>query len=200
MKRYNEFVKWILNHTWAILVSYIISMIALLLIHDAFGFSMENDGTYLSNATMHIGSGFLLALGTGFLQRELLKKHFRVSYFWVMSLILGFVVAEMVAGIVLWKLEIYRGLINIFNTDVHFPESMIFAFAGLVAGVLQFRLLKPYYKKRIYWIMASALGWAFFILSTYLSLFALIIGAIFYGALSGLALYTLMEFKNVENT
>jgi hypothetical protein len=32
-------------------------MIVLLFIHDAFGFSMNDDGTYLSNAMMHIGNG-----------------------------------------------------------------------------------------------------------------------------------------------
>ncbi|HRY32696.1 MAG TPA: hypothetical protein P5531_06985 [Bacteroidales bacterium] len=195
MKSLNDYSKWALNHTWIILFSYFISMIVLLFIHDAFGFSMADDGTYLSNAVMHIGSGFVLALGTGIMQRELLKKHIRISSFWVVSLIIGFVVAEITAGIVLWKLEIYRGLINIFNTDVHFPESLIFALAGLIAGIIQFRLLKPYYNNRFYWIIASAMGWALLILSTYISPFALILGAMLYGAITGLAFYRIMESK-----
>lgn len=195
MKEFKDYAKWTLHHTWVILVSYLISMIVLLFIHGFWGFSMAENGTYLSNAMMHIGSGFVLASGTGILQRELLKKHIRVSFFWVVSLIIGFVAAEFVAGIVLWKLEIFRGLINIFNTNVHYPESLIFALAGLFTGIIQFRLLKPYYKKRFYWIITSTMGWAFFILSTYISPFALILGAMLYGIITGLAFYRLLELK-----
>src|SRR5512136_2993782 len=150
MKEFKDYVKWTLHHTWAIAVSYLISMIVLIIIHTSFGFTMKDDGTYLSNTLMHIGSGFVLALGTGILQKELLKKYFHVSFFWVLSLIIGFVLAELFAGLVLWKLEIYRGMINIFNNTNHFPEAAIFALAGLISGILQFRLLQPYFKKRFF--------------------------------------------------
>jgi hypothetical protein len=198
MIRFNDFTKWTLHHTWIIVVSYFISMMVLLFVHDAFGFSMAEDGTYLSNVLMHIGSGFVLALGTGILQRELLRKHIPVSFVWVVALVIGFVVAEIVAGIVLWKLEMFRGLINIFNTDVHYPESLIFASAGFITGIIQFGLLKPYYNKRVYWIIAGAMGWSFLILSTYLSLFAFILGAMLYGAITGVAFYGLMEPKTLS--
>lgn len=198
MKDFKDYEKWTLHHTWVILASYLISMIVLLFIHGIFGFSMAEEGTYLSNTLMHIGSGFILALGTGILQSQLLKKLFQVSFLWVVSLIIGFIAAEFIAGIVLWKLEIHRGLINIFNTDVHFPESLIFALAGLFTGIIQFRLLKPYYKKRFYWVISSTMGWAFFILSTYISPFALILGAILYGVITGLAFYRILEFKNLN--
>lgn len=197
MKTFTDYTKWTLHHAWVVTFTYILSMIVLILIHGAFGFSMNENGTYLSNTLMHMGSGLILALGTGILQRELLKKYCRVSFFWVASLIIGFLAAELVAGIVLWRLEILRGLINIFNTDVHFPESLIFALAGLIAGMIQFRLLKPYYNKRLYWILASTLGWTFFILSTYLSLYAFILGAAIYGAISGFAFYRMMEPKTL---
>ncbi|HOI78608.1 MAG TPA: hypothetical protein PLI30_03270 [Petrimonas sp.] len=198
MNDYKEYGKWTLHHTWVILVSYSISMVVLLIIHGFFGFSMAEDGTYLSNAVMHIGSGFVLALGTGTLQRELLRKHIQMSFFWVVSLIIGFVVAELVAGIVLWKLEIFRGLINIFNTDVHYPESLIFALAGLIAGIIQFRLLKPYYKKRIFWILSSTIGWSLLILTTYLSPFAIPLGAFLYGAITGIVLYRILKSKTIN--
>ena len=195
MKKYKEYAAWTLHHTWVILVSYMLSMVVLLLIHGSFGFSMEDDGTYLSNTLMHIGSGFILALGTGILQRELAKNYFPVSFFWVLSLIIGFVLAELIAGLVLWKLEIYRGLINIFNNTNHFPEASIFALAGLISGILQFRLLRPFYKKRFYWIVSSTLGWGLLILSTYPGLFAFLIGAILYGAITGIVFYRIMESK-----
>jgi hypothetical protein len=195
MKEFKEYVKWTLHHTWAIFSSYVISMIVLLIIHGSFGFTMNDDGTYLSNTLMHLGSGFVLALGTGILQKELLKKYFHVSFIWVLSLIIGFVLAELIAGLVLWKLEIYRGLINIFNNTNHFPEASIFALAGLISGILQFRLLRAYYKKRFYWIVSSTLGWGLLILSTYLGLFAFLLGAILYGAITGIVFYRIMESK-----
>lgn len=195
MKEYKDYAKWTLHHTWAILVSYIISMAVLLIIHGSFGFSTNDNGTYLSNALMHIGSGLILALGIGILQKELLKRYFPISFFWVLSLIIGFVIAELLAGIVLWKMEVYRGLINIFNSKNHFPEASIFAFAGLISGILQFRLFKPFYKKRFYWIVSSALGWGLLILSTYLGLWGFLIGAFLYGAITGLVIFGLMEAK-----
>ena len=164
MKEIKDYSNWILHHTWVILASYITSIFVLLIIHGSFGFSMNDDGTYLSNSLMHFGSGLVLASGTGILQRKLLNQFVYVSFFWVLSLIIGFVLAELIAGIVLWKMEIYRGMINIFNTTNHLPEALIFAFAGLISGILQFRLLRPYYKKAIYWIVTSMLGWSFLIL------------------------------------
>ncbi|HRY33875.1 MAG TPA: hypothetical protein P5531_12985 [Bacteroidales bacterium] len=195
MKTLNDFSRWTLHHTWVIFVSYFLSIVALLFIHDAFGFSMADDGTYLSNAVMHVGSGLILALGTAWLQWELLHQHISLSVFWVWSLMIGFVLAESVAGIVLWKLEICRGLINIFNTNVHYPEALIFALAGFIAGMIQFRLLKPFYRNRFFWIIASTFGWAVFILSSYLGRLGFILGAVLYGVLTGLAFYGLMKPK-----
>lgn len=196
MKNNIKLTIWTLNHLWVIFFSYLLSIFFVLLpIHGAFGFSMDDDGTYLSNALMHIGSGAVLALATGLLQYLSLKRYFKVSFKWVWALLTGFVFAEIFAGVVLWKLEIYRGLINVFNTSNHIPEALIFAFAGLITGILQFRLLKPHFKKHFYWIVSSTLGWGFLILSTYLGLFAFLLGAILYGFVTGLVLFTILELK-----
>lgn len=196
MKEMNAYTKWTLHHTWVVTASYFTSMFVLLLIHGAFGFTMKEDGTYLSNTLMHLGSGIILASGTGILQRELLKKYFRVSFSWVWALIAGFVLAELIAGIVLWKLEVYRGLINLFNTNYHLPEAAIFALAGLLAGILQCSLLNGSYKKSGYWIVASSLGWGGFILSAYLGVYAIIAGALLYGAITGFVFDRVLKSKN----
>lgn len=196
MKEMNAYTKWTLHHTWVVTASYFTGMFVLLLIHGAFGFTMKEDGTYLSNTLMHLGSGIILASGTGILQRELLKKYFRVSFSWVWALIAGFVLAELIAGIVLWKLEVYRGLINLFNTNYHLPEAAIFALAGLLAGILQCSLLNGSYKKSGYWIVASSLGWGGFILSAYLGVYAIIAGALLYGAITGFVFDRVLKSKN----
>lgn len=196
MKEFKDYAYWTLHHTWAIVISYFVGGIVGLIIFGSFGYTMKDDGSYLANSLGSIATGSILAFGTGFLQKELLKKYFPISFLWVLSLIIGFVLAELLAGIVLWKLEIYRGLINFFQNTNHFPEASIFAFAGLISGILQFRLFKPFYKKRFYWIVSSTLGWGFLILSTYLGLFAFLLGALLYGALTGLVFYWLLEPKN----
>lgn len=201
MKELKNYAAWTFHNTWVTIFSYIFSKFVLLFFHFTFGFSKAEDGTYFSNALPMCIMGFVLALGTGILQRELLKEYFKISFFWVLSLIIGFVIAESIAGIVLWKMEIYRGLINVFNKDVHFTESLIFGLAGLISGILQVRLLKPYYNKRFYWIISSTLGWAIFILLAYLSVFGIILGAVFYSAITGIAFYKLLESKTIaENT
>lgn len=191
----SNYAKWTLNHIWVICLSFLIGSIVLLVIHGLFGFSMDDDGTYLSNTLMHIASGIVLALGTGILQKELLKEYFYVSFSWVWLLITGFVLAEILAGLVLWKLEIYRGLINIFNSSNHFPEALIFTLAGLLAGILQYRLLNSH-RNRLYWILSSALGWGLLIITTYLGIFAIILGSCLYGAITGFVLYRILKLKN----
>jgi hypothetical protein len=196
MKEFKDYTKWTLHHMWVIILSYFSGTILLLLIHGWFGFTMKDNGTYLSNTLMHVASGSVLAFGTGILQKMLLKKYFRVSFFWVISLIIGFVFAELLAGLILWKLQIYRGLINVFNNTNHFPEASIFALAGLISGILQIRLLKPYYRKRFYWIISCTFGWGLLILSTYFRLFALLFGPFLFGAITGLVFYRLLVSEN----
>jgi hypothetical protein len=195
MKEFKDYAYWTLNHTWAIVISYFAGGIVGLIIFGSFGYTMKDDGSYLANSLGSIATGSILAFGTGFLQKELLKKYFHVSFLWVWSLIIGFVLAEILAGVILWKLEIVRGMIGIFNTTNHFPEASIFAFAGLISGILQLRLLRPYYKKRFYWIVSSSLGWGLLILATYLGLLAFLLGAILYGAITGFVFYRILESK-----
>lgn len=196
IKELNDYTKWTLLHVVVIIISYFPGIILLMLIHGWFGFTMDEAGTYLSNTLMHTASGIVLAIATGILQKALLKKYFPVSSSWIMSLIIGFILAELIAGFILWKLEIYRGLINIFNNSNHLPEASIFAFAGLISGILQTRLLKPYFRKRLYWILSSAFGWGLLILSTYLGLLAVLLGPFLYGAITGIVLYGLLVSEN----
>ena len=184
MKKNKELVWWTFLHTLVIPISYLLGMIVLLQVHGLFGYNMTDEGSYLSNALMHIGSGAVLAFGTGLLQKALLERNHPVPWSWVWFLAAGFVAAELIAGLILWKLEIYRGLINLFNTDQHYPEAMIFCLAGLIAGTLQYRYF-PDVRKRLCWIAASALGWGSCILLTYLSIYAFIGGAFLYAILTG---------------
>ena len=96
-------------------------------------------------------------------------------------------------SVVLRQMGIYRGLINVLNTDNHLPEALIFALAGLISGMLQSSLLKHHFRNRFYWILASTLGWGFLILSTSAGFIAFIPGAFIYGLLTGLVFVKLLQ-------
>ncbi len=189
MKSKNLFINWTFWHSLVIPLSLIPGLVAMVLVHGSYGFTMADSGTYLSNTSMHIASGILLATGTGFFQLKFLRKQIRISGIWVWSLVAGFVIAEVIAGLVLWKLSILRGLINLFNTDVHYAEAGIFAFAGLIAGLLQARMLRQTTRTPFLWALASAIGWGSCILFTSFGLIAFFAGALVYGALTGMVLF-----------
>lgn len=189
MKNKNAFIKWTFWHSLVIPLSLIPGLVTMVLVHGSYGYSMADAGTYLSNTLMHIASGIVLAAGTGLFQLNFLRKQIRIPGTWVWSLIAGFVTAELLAGLLLWKLSILRGLINLFNTDVHYAEAGIFAFAGLIAGLLQGRMLRQIVRNRVLWALASAIGWGSCILFTSFGLIAFFAGALVYGALTGLVLF-----------
>lgn len=185
----NAYFRWTCWHILVIPLSLIPGVIAMVLVHGSYGYSMADAGTYLSNTLMHIASGIVLATGTGLFQLKFLRKLNRIQGTWVWALIAGFVTAELLAGLILWKLSILRGMINLFNTDIHYAEAAIFAFAGLIAGLLQEGMLRQTTRKPVLWALASAIGWGSCILFTSFGLIAFFAGALVYGALTGLVLF-----------
>jgi hypothetical protein len=196
MSKLNNWMSWTLLGTLIIPICCFIGLIVELIIHGSFGYTMKDDGNYLSNAIMAIGGGAIFGFGIGTLQKLQLRNYIKLSNLWVLSMIVGFTLAELIAGVILWKFNIYRGLINFLNNDSHYTEALIYALAGFITGILQYRLLKPFFKKSYLWVIASTLGWGVCILITYVSIWAFILGASFYSAITGYALYMLMEPKD----
>ena len=81
-------MRWTLMSLGIVALSYLISLIVVLLVHGAFGFTMADEGTKLSQTLMQIAGGAVLGLGTGIYQRSLLGKLFKVSSSWVYTLVL----------------------------------------------------------------------------------------------------------------
>ena len=183
-----------LLHTVIIPVAYIISLIAVLLVHGAFGFSQMEGGTYLSQTCMQMAGGAVIGLGTGLLQKSLLNRLFDVRPSWIYTLIAGFVVTELLFGILLGFMGINRWELR-FIEFKPLPEALIFAVAGLTTGALQLSTVKKYFSGSGYWILASAAGWGACILVTALNLFAFILGCLIYGAVTGAALLWVLKRK-----
>lgn len=170
----------------------------MLLIHGAFGFTQNDWGTPLSQTLGHIAAGGVLGLAVGLFQRSYLKKLFDVPALWIYALIIGFIVIELISGIILAQMGINRGEIKFFEykTPGHPPgESLIYALAGLVAGIIQWPILNRYFSRSFFWVLASTSGWGICFMITMLSVWAFIPGALLYGAITGGTLMWLMRIK-----
>ena len=199
-------IQWTLLSTAIITTTYLVSLIVVGIIHGAFGFDMQSWGTPLSNTVMQIAGGAVIGAGTGLYQKLMLQKQFRVTPAWIYTLILGFVVTELVAGIVLWQMGLIRSQLRFIERDP-LPESLIFAFAGFVTGLFQWFLLRKSFTNSVFWIAASTLGWWLCVFSAYLlglidqgiSVWGFIPGTLLYGAVTGATLLWIMKPVKVQD-
>lgn len=194
----NQFwLNWTLLSLAVIPISYLVSLLVVLLVHGAFGFNQLEGGTYLSQTVMQIAGGAVLGLGTGIYQRSLLRKIFRAPSSWIYTLVIGFALTELIVCIILWQLNLNRYELRFIEFNP-LPEALIFACAGLTTGLLQWLILKRHFSRSVYWILASTLGWGICVLVTLLSIWAFFIGALLYGAITGATLLWIMPHKEAE--
>ncbi len=192
------FIYWTLLSLGVISLSYIISLFAVLVVHSAFGFNMTEWGTPLSQTLMQIAGGAVIGFGTGIYQKSLLEKLFSVTSYWIYILVIGFAITELITGIVLWKMGLNRGELR-FIEFRPIPESLIFACAGLLIGVLQWIILRRYFYKSGFWIIASLLGWGICIIITLISVWAFFLGTLLYGFITGATLLWIMQIKEIHS-
>lgn len=193
-KEVQFWTNWTLLGLGLIPLSYMVSLIVVLLVHGAFGYNQMEGGTYLSQTVMQMAGGAVLGLGAGIYQKALLRKIFSVSSSWIYTLVIGFAVTELIVCVILWQLNLNRYELRFIEGNP-LPEALIFACAGLVTGLLQWMILKKYFSKSVYWIFASTLGWGICVLVTLISLWAFFIGALLYGAITGATLMWMMQRK-----
>ena len=205
-EKFRFWTNWTLLSLGIIPLSYIISLIAVLLVHGAFGFNQLEEGTHLSQTVMQIAGGAVIGLGTGIYQRALLRKMFNVSSSWIYTLVIGFVITELIVCIILWQLDINRYQLRFIELNP-LPEALIFACAGLMIGLFQWTILRRYFFKSGYWVLASTIGWGICILINILwfvpfirnSILAVVmvfsLGALLYGAITGATLMWVLQPK-----
>ncbi|MGA2822982.1 MAG: hypothetical protein ABSE72_05595 [Bacteroidales bacterium] len=152
-EKFHFWIYWTLLSLVIIILGYIAGEIVLLLIHGAFGFTQHDWGTPLSQTLGHIAAGAVLGLAVGLFQRSFLKKLFNVPALWIYALIIGFIVIELISGIILSQMGINRGEIKFFEyeTPGNPPgESLIYALAGLVAGFIQWPILNKSFSRGVF--------------------------------------------------
>jgi hypothetical protein len=205
-EKFKFWTDWTLLSLGIITLSYIISLIAVLLVQGAFGFGQMDWGTPLSNTLSQIAGGTIIGLGTGIYQKSLLRKVFNISSHWIYTLIIGFVISELIAGIILWQLGLDREKLR-FIEYKPLPETLIFAFAGLSTGFLQWIILRRFFFRSGYWVISSTLGWGIcilinilwfvpFIKNSFLAVvMVFLLGTLLYGVITGATLMWIMQRK-----
>lgn len=197
-EKFHFWISWTLLSLGIIILGYVAGGIALLLIHGAFGFSLNDWGTPLSQTLGHVAAGAVLGLAVGLFQRSFLKKLFRVPVFWIYALIIGFVLTELISGIVLTQMGINRGEIKFFEYETPGDppgESLIYAIAGLLTGFFQLPIVSKSFSRSFFWVLASTLGWGICFMITMISVWAFFLGALFYGAITGATFMWIMRTK-----
>jgi len=196
---------WTLLNALVIILLYPIGGIIVLLISEAMGYSNDQWAPPFEQTIMLIIFGALIGFGIGFVQRLLLRKVFNVSAFWIYSVAIGFILTELIVGIVLWKMDINRGELSFieFNALAH---ALILAITGLLIGLIQLPLLRKHYSGNVYWVIASTLAWGISILITAINqkselalLITFIFGAILYGAITGATLMWILQPKEIKS-
>lgn len=194
--------KWTLINALVLILSYIISVLVLLFVAGSmFNNRMDEWGSPFEQTVGQIALGIVIGFSIGITQWRLLRKVFNVSSFWLYSVAIGFTILELIAGIILWKLDINRGELSFieFNALAH---ALLLAITGLIIGIIQMPLLKKQYAGSVNWVIASTLAWGISILITAIDqdselalLITFIIGAILYGAITGATLMWILKPK-----
>jgi len=200
-KKIRFWKNWTLINAIILILSYIIGIIVMFLIAGAFQVRMDEWGSPFEQILEQIGAGAVIGLSLGITQMLLLRKLFNVSSFWVYSLAVGFIITELILGIILWRLDINRGELRFIEGN-SLPDALIHAIIGFIIGLIQLPLLKPHFSGIAYWVIASTLAWGSFKLVTAIPLengafeiIAVILGTLLYGAITGLTIIWLMKPK-----
>jgi hypothetical protein len=119
-------------------------------------------------------------------QLSILKSYkIKISKWWILAGILGITISEVIAGIVLWQLEINRSDLGMFQGGPQLPEALIFSFSGLLIGFFQWLVIRKQFANAAYWIPANFLGWGLGHLVMF-HFFAFFPGALVLGIITGL--------------
>jgi hypothetical protein len=136
--------------------------------------------------TTNLVVGLCVGAVIGYSQWLVLKKNFSVSSFWGLACAIG-VGVPFIAGTILDEIGI-KSLPDS-ETLSAFIAGII---GGLLSGLLQMRLLKPYSLKSSWWLVISTMGWGLCFLSmrTPKSFLA---GGIILGAITGVGLLLIIR-------
>jgi hypothetical protein len=187
--------------SWTILsavflpVGYFFGYIAGLFVNEAFGYTVYDTGSYLSQIIVYCAFGTVVGLVIGLYQWGFfLKARYNVPPTWVLALVAGIVISEIISGLILWKFEINRSDVGYFQSGSQLMETLIWTFTGLLTGLLQFLVIRKRFDRPWLWILSSMLGWGL-CNSVIWTIPLFFVGALVLGAITGGTLIWLMKCK-----
>jgi len=197
---------WTLLNALVLILSSIISLIVMLLIAEViFGFSVDEWGSPFEQIILAIAAGAIIGFSIGITQWLLLRKKFGLPSFWLYSVAIGFILTELIVGIVLWKMDINRGELS-FVEDNPLAHALILAITGLLIGLIQMPLLRKHFHRIAYWAAASTVAWGVGVLLTAIDtesdiglLLLFILGTLLYGSITGATLMWLLQPKEIKS-
>jgi hypothetical protein len=129
--------------------------------------------------------GLCIGAAVGYAQWLVLKRKFKISSSWghICTICLGIpFIAEFILNELGYEIDYFRG-------NYEYLGGLVFGIAvGLVMGVLQMRLLKPYFKNAPRWIVASSVGWGICWFAVRLELpffLGILLGGVLLGLITG---------------
>ncbi len=131
--------------------------------------------------------GFCPGLIVGYAQWLVINKYFKISAWWIFASAIGMGIPDVIA-VILFVLSGNESIVGIELVDL----ILRLFIGGLIAGLLQFNLLKPFTPKHKFWLITSALAWG-------IALFGAMIGGVFLGLITWIFLFRFIEFPNQED-
>lgn len=182
-------VNWTLISTILIPLGAFLGGIVGLSVSAAFGYGYNGGESPIVITVVYCSWGTVMTVIISFMQWRMLSKKIGLSYFWIPRSVLGIIIGESIAGIILWKLDIQRGDLGWAQGGSILAESLIFAFSGTLIGIFQYPLLRKSYYKAEMWILASTIAWGF------IPLVIFIFGGLTLGAITGISLIWILKLK-----
>jgi len=128
-------VRWV----WATFFGWLlgfVTLVSLALAWSPFG----NEAQFM----VGVGMGF----GVGFVQSRVLKKHISSPSGWCIASTVG-----------MGSLFVLYDLLGLFGIEIPFPMPLYLIAGGLLTGLLQMRLLRPFSRQAALWVPACGIGW-----------------------------------------
>jgi len=198
MKKYNFLINWSLLTVAFLTVGYIVGYIAGLFTGSLFGLTVADDGTHLTQTVIYCVFGSVVVTSISLTQVSVLKRYnIKISKRWILAGILGVVICEVIAGIILWQLKINRSDLGIFQGGPQLPEALIFAFSGLLIGVFQWLVIRKQFTNSGYWIPACFLGWGLGHLVMF-NIMLFFLGALLLGMITGLFMFRILNSNGIN--
>lgn len=196
-------IKWKLFNALGLIIitalDRLLSFLALENMHQA-----ANQSSSIIEQTAY-AVGFVVFAGfvIGMIQNKLMKKHMEPCLCWVNAYILGFVLVEIISGIICWKMNINRAEIGFLEGNP-FGNALLVAIAGGIAATMHLRILKKEFSHIFYWIPANILGWsipflltAFFQFSMTLTIITFLLGSLIFGFITAITIAWIFNHKTM---